>query len=407
MGNNMREKNPTFTYIKEFDNFSEGFEELTKLIPSISMYVGTVPAYDNVIQYMIKIINKNIPSPWNEQYPNTLSFSISAKEVGFLTDDSLAFGWKIFINHKDNSKVFQFRVTFISLSMTKKMYIEALTSNKWKARDLVEKQSRFWNEATGSHRPVSKARSINRGVPDNGPKRSPERSDILVEERRNNTELNDSSISSGKDTTRQDDINHNELDGKDETAKETQKSRPVETPKPIVKAVKPKIQTKKLDQPMQTIKVESDTLEQNIEMNKIKTQATCSIVKGPTAAQFTITHKGVTRNININDNNEDILLNRACHTLMIENVVYNYDNCQVTVLDDSYKPEQAIALGCSNGSGLTLPDTAFVGNKAKAEYLAETTASTGNVIIPKKVADSPAKKAFIIDKAKPVTKQFR
>lgn len=428
---NKREKNPTFTYIKEFDNFSSGYEELIKLIPQLEVYGGIVPAYDNVVMHMTKVINENIPSPYNELYPNTLSFSISAKEVGFLTDDSLAFGWKIFINHKDGSMSYQFRVTFISLSMSKRTYIEKLISNKWKARDLVEKQSRFWHEAANSQRAAIKDGSSYRRVPNHVSETIPVHNDVLAEDGRDKYQTrNDSHVdqqtSSGEISRPVAKLETREVE-KEENTKvvvaeneaitipmtreellESAKSeeKPIIAPKPEVEEPKPinkpvKVQAKKLAKPTQTVTMSSGEEEKNIELNKIKLRASCSITRGETEAQFNVTHKGVTKYININDRNPDILLNRACHTFMIENVVYNYETCQVTVLDEAYQPESATNLGCRSAHvNVNLPDTAFVGEKAKNKFLEDRglTPSTSSGIIIAGKKSPRLKKNLVIDK---------
>lgn len=441
---NKREKNPTFTYIKEFDNFSSGYEELIKIIPQLEVYGGIVPAYDNVVMHMTKVINENIPSPYNELYPNTLSFSISAKEVGFLTDDSLAFGWKIFINHKDGSMSYQFRVTFISLSMSKRKYIEKLISNKWKARDLVEKQSRFWHEAANSQRAAIKDGSSYRRVPNHVSETIPVHNDVLAEDGRDkyqtrNDSHADQQTSSGEVSRPVAKLETREAE-KEEAAKPTivQRVPPIkeedpklvyvdettikpitreeilesavteekpiiapkpeeEEPKPISKPVK--VKAKKLDKPTQTVTMTSGEDEKNIERNRMMMKASCSITRGETDAQFNVTHKGVTKYININDRNPDIILNRACHTFMIENVVYNYETCQVTVLDEAYQPESATNLGCrSSHVNVNLPDTAFVGEKAKNKFLEDRGLAPSSGIIIAGQKGPRKKKNLVIDK---------
>jgi hypothetical protein len=135
-------------------------------------------------------------------------------------------------------------------------------------------------------------------------------------------------------------------------------------------------------------------------MEKLKTRANCSISKGDTEDQFNITHKGVHRYININDHHDDILLNRAAYTLMIENVVYNYKTFEVTVLDEPYQPESATNLGCrSDHVNVNLPDTAFVGEAAKRKFLEERgmgSSSSGIIIAGKSTPKT--KKTLVLDK---------
>jgi hypothetical protein len=161
-----------------------------------------------------------------------------------------------------------------------------------------------------------------------------------------------------------------------------------------------KVVEKKVANPTQAVSLSSGEVEKNIEMEKLKTRANCSISKGDTEAQFNITHKGVHRYININDHHDDILLNRAAYTLMIENVVYNYKTFEVTVLDEPYQPESATNLGCrSDHVNVNLPDTAFVGEAAKRKFLEERGmgGSSSGIIIAGK-STPKAKKTLVLDK---------
>jgi hypothetical protein len=407
---------------------------------------------------MTKVINENIPSPHNELYPNTLSFSISAKEVGFLTDDSLAFGWKIFINRKDGTISYQFRVTFISLSMSKRKYIERLISNKWKARDLVEKQSRFWHEATNSQSATIKDGRPYGRVQNSVSETNGNNHDILVKDGRDRATSHNNGVDSRQDNsnetsklvvepekekveevkeepkliavkynpddyirkmTKEEILERTKSAEDDEAVKTMTKEEYFESTKPEVaelpkfdpkSKIEPrflnetkepaKVVEKKVANPTQAVSLSSGEVEKNIEMEKLKTRANCSISKGDTEAQFNITHKGVHRYININDHHDDILLNRAAYTLMIENVVYNYKTFEVTVLDEPYQPESATNLGCrSDHVNVNLPDTAFVGETAKRKFLEERgmgSSSSGIIIAGK--STPKAKKTLVLDK---------
>lgn len=154
MANNNRTTNSK-NYIKEFDNFSEGYQELSSLLPEVKLYAGTETSYEGVIQRILGTISDNIPSPQNPNFPNTISFSINSREVGLLTDDKVAFGWRIFFNRENNSYIYQFRVTFLAVSMTKKKFIDALLDNGWIDFDFVannKQQSRFWHRINNTRR---------------------------------------------------------------------------------------------------------------------------------------------------------------------------------------------------------------------------------------------------------------
>lgn len=142
-------------YIKEFTDFSEGYQELISFIPEVKLYAGTENSYNAVVQRILSTISDNIPSPKNPNFPNTISFSINSREVGLLTDDKIAFGWKIFFNKETATHTYQFRVTFLSVSMTKKKYVDALLNAGWEEFDFAAnnvKQSRFWYRLSSNRR---------------------------------------------------------------------------------------------------------------------------------------------------------------------------------------------------------------------------------------------------------------
>ena len=144
--NKQQQDSNNYNYIKEYSTFEEGYAELISIIPEIKLYGGETALFESVVNKLMKTVQDNLPSVSNPNYPNTYSFSISAREVGFLTDDSLAFSWRVFINKRTDEKTYQFRVSFISLSMAKKKYIELLLNNGFTQLDPYKKQSRFWHQ---------------------------------------------------------------------------------------------------------------------------------------------------------------------------------------------------------------------------------------------------------------------
>ena len=162
--NNNRFNNRSKNYIKEFTDFSEGYQELISLLPEVKLYAGTESSYEGVIQRILTTIGDNIPSAKNPNFPNTISFSINSREVGFLTDDKLAFGWKIFFNKETATHTYQFRITFLSVSMSKKKYIDGLINSGWQELDFSSgnnKQSRFWFRLNNPRRNNNRQQNYN------------------------------------------------------------------------------------------------------------------------------------------------------------------------------------------------------------------------------------------------------
>lgn len=143
-------------YIKEFDDFSKGYQELISIIPEVKLYAGTESNYETVVNRILTTIGDNIPSPKNPNFPNTISFSINSREVGLLTDEKIAFGWKIFFNRETAVHTYQFRVTFLSVSMSKKKYLDNLTSAGWTELEFNSennnRQTRFWKRLNSPRR---------------------------------------------------------------------------------------------------------------------------------------------------------------------------------------------------------------------------------------------------------------
>ena len=145
-------RNNAKNYVKEFTDFSEGYNDMISLIPEVKLYGGSESDYNSVIKNLAKSIGDNVPSYTNPNFPNTLSFSVSSREVGFLTDERLAFGWRIYYNREINSRVYQMRITFLTLSMSKRKYIDILESNGWEENEDLNRSSSFIRSiSNGSH----------------------------------------------------------------------------------------------------------------------------------------------------------------------------------------------------------------------------------------------------------------
>ena len=145
-----REKPKAISYIKSFDNFNDGFTEIIRFNPELRNYCGDFGSYDAVIASMTKAINDNIPSPNNVNYPNTLSLSIDANEVGFKTDINIAIGWRIRYSYREGKTYFNFRVTFISIPVYKNSVIADMVEAGWKKLEKTPvHQNRYWNHIEG------------------------------------------------------------------------------------------------------------------------------------------------------------------------------------------------------------------------------------------------------------------
>lgn len=150
-----REKPQATSYIKSFDNFNDGFTEVIRFNPELKNYCGDFGSYDAVIASMTKAINDNIPSPNNINYPNTLSLSIDANEVGFKTDTNIALGWRIRYSYKEAKTYYNFRVTFISIPVYKNNTIADMVEAGWKKLVKSNRQNRYWNHLEGKDREES------------------------------------------------------------------------------------------------------------------------------------------------------------------------------------------------------------------------------------------------------------
>lgn len=148
------------SFKKEFKDFELGMGELLERVPDIKYYTGDTIDQKQAIIHLIYLIRDDIPLVTNENYPNTFSLTISAREVGFKTDDNLAFGWRVWLDKNTNKILgYQFRVTFINLSRNRKGIAEELISNGWKERSSDEVQSKFWEEINTTPRSFSEKES--------------------------------------------------------------------------------------------------------------------------------------------------------------------------------------------------------------------------------------------------------
>lgn len=141
-------------YIKEFENFEDGYNEMISILPSVKIYGGDLANYDIVVKKLLDIIGENIPSPANPNFPNTLALTIKQNEVSFRTDDRIAFGWKIFFNKESGKHIYQMRVTFLSISMSTRKYADAFVESNWVLKEEFEKERFQRSNSNHNKRPV-------------------------------------------------------------------------------------------------------------------------------------------------------------------------------------------------------------------------------------------------------------
>ena len=79
----------SISFKKEFKDFELGMGELLEKVPDVKYYTGDTIDQKQAIINLLYLIRDDIPLVTNENYPNTCSLTISAREVGFKTDDNL------------------------------------------------------------------------------------------------------------------------------------------------------------------------------------------------------------------------------------------------------------------------------------------------------------------------------
>lgn len=139
----------TISYVKKFETFKEGFSEIIKFNPELKNYCGRDPIAVNVIAAMLNSVKDNIPTTDNPNYPNTLSLSIDAKEVGFKTDINIAIGWRTEYFFREGKTYYNFRISFFTIPTYKKSIIEEMVQSGWKKIESGEgRHSHFWDKTS-------------------------------------------------------------------------------------------------------------------------------------------------------------------------------------------------------------------------------------------------------------------
>lgn len=141
----------TVNLVKSFDSFEDGYAEIIRLLPEIKVYCGETIMHNAVVGNILDTIKDNIPSTTNTNYPNTLSFSIDAHEVGLKTDAGMAFGWRISFDRDAGKTIYKFRITFITIPQYRKATLSAMKEAGW-ITTTFNSQSRFWKSVEGRNK---------------------------------------------------------------------------------------------------------------------------------------------------------------------------------------------------------------------------------------------------------------
>ena len=263
-------------YIKEFESFEEGYNEIISIIPALKVYGGDVANYDLVVKKMIELIGDNIPSPSNPNFPNTLAFTIKQNEVSFRTDERIAFGWKIFFNRETGKHIYQMRITFLAVSMSTRKYADALLEYDWVIVDGHNKE-RFQKNNNGNSKRYNK----------------------FEKKQQSQEEISGQSVG-----TQDDEINTEEQELLDKVAE------------PVVEV--------------------NDVQEQQ-DNKKQQDQKNYWITKGAVAGVFIITYEGRSFVVNVNDAAQPagVFVDKNSSTIRIGLVSYNYETMNYVIDEGS------------------------------------------------------------------------
>ena len=126
--------NNAIIYAKRFENLTDGFNELTKFVPSVKDYLD-IEAMENVdeesiIDVLIAKLKENIPVTGNPNFPYTYSFKCDMYGVTFDTDKRLSFGWKPM--RDDNGVVYYIMRVFFPIRDVRSTSEHNLMNNGWK-----------------------------------------------------------------------------------------------------------------------------------------------------------------------------------------------------------------------------------------------------------------------------------
>lgn len=297
------------SYVKRFETFKEGFSEIIKFNPELKNYCGRDPIAVNVIAAMLNSVKDNIPTTDNPNYPNTLSLSIDAKEIGFKTDINIAIGWRTEYFFREGKTYYNFRISFFTIPTYKKSIIEEMVQSGWKK---IERgngyHSHFWDKTSDKpnmkknrrfHSDSQKISTI--------PKDRQESVDLLPDSDDDIGNIPESHIHVDNTTPTPEPDNKIEIESTDEV--ENIENAPFPS---HVEADDPDYDNK--------IEVKDNSAKQVIESDIAQTfkDPKDSIVKSPVNGTYIVTHNNKTNVINMNDpeneNNLGIIIDRENKT---------------------------------------------------------------------------------------------
>ena len=300
------------SYVKKFETFKEGFSEIIKFNPELKNYCGRDPIAVNVIAAMLNSVKDNIPTTDNPNYPNTLSLSIAAKEVGFKTDINIAIGWRTEYFFREGKTYYNFRISFFTIPTYKKSIIEEMVQSGWKKIERGDDHhSHFGDKATD--KPNMKK---NRRYRSDSQKIS-----TIPKDRQESVDL----LPDSDDDIGNVPASHIHV--------ETTKLEPVDEVEDIgsVPASHIHAETTKLDS-VDEVKVEDDSAKHVVSADVAQTfkEPKDSVVKSPVNGTYIVTHNNKTNVINLNDpeneNNLGIIIDRENKTATYpDGTVFNLD----------------------------------------------------------------------------------
>ena len=335
-------KPKSVTYLKSFNTFEDGYSEVLKFNPELKNYCGDSPIYDAVVSSMMDSIKNNMPSPQNPNYPNTLSLSIDSGEVGFKTDINVAVGWRIAYNYHEAKSFYKFRITFISVPAYKKEVISDMEDAGWSKLDSNYRQSRYWDRVEGKNYKSNKKNfikkkdnesneeevkedlSTNPKTPEDVKKLNPIPDEIVPEEEDvlgsykpnvNVTFVDKSTIEEPEEENTNEEVVKEETTTEDTSSDYSSNATDEETteekfvmPKTHEEAVKffaekDMFHSHQWENP-ETHKIETITAEEVQKYAGYQNKQVNSIAKASVDGVFVVTHNGVSKVVNMKDENK-------------------------------------------------------------------------------------------------------
>ena len=378
---------------KEFDTYEDGIEELITILPDLKEYIGNNISHNEIVTNLLNIVKEEIPSVDNPNYPNTFSLTISAREVGFKTDDGMAFGWRIWLDKNNNNILgYQFRITFLTLPRNRRKVIKELLDHKWKEKtDAL--QSKFWDEVNSTSRNSNEKESIQ--TQDN----SKNDDDVQDFPNKNDRDYSKVTVLPTFFQNSSDDIE----DDVEEKAQEEFKPR--QRPKLVGRSLlRPKLQSQEvvyqydesenkepeqisemneaqdiMESPRDTILQNGKVVEESIDTREEYTEDERGLIQldpdyysirpGNTQAVVIIKFNGEETPINVLEQNSGIVRDLANKKLRIGRVVYDYANYTVFGLPEEYEPDNATYVE-NHESRIyqPIPDETFVPQETIRKY---------------------------------------